>query len=128
MKQNAAGKQYIAEFGSAMIGYTIVLLGVVLVLNQTDVGWWRVPVALLPMLPLLFGLRAVMRFVTKLDELQQRIQLHAITFAAIMTGFITFGASMLEIADIPPLPLVWVFPIMIAIWGLALPYFSRRYR
>ncbi|MDJ0754836.1 MAG: hypothetical protein QNJ45_15025 [Ardenticatenaceae bacterium] len=127
MTNENSAKQYVVELGSSMVAYTIILFVAIYFLQPPGNELWRIPVALLPVIPLFFALRAVMRFITKMDELQQRIQFQSITFAAITTGFITFSWGMLENANIPPLPLVWVFPIMIGLWGVSQAYFSRRY-
>lgn len=126
-KEKEAGRRYMVEFGLAIIGYVVVLLVVVGFLQPPGSDWWRIPLALLPVIPLLFALKALMRFVGKMDELQQQIQFQSITFAAITTGFITFSWGMLENANIPSLPLVWIFPIMIGLWGVAQSYYRRKY-
>ena len=128
MKQNEVTKQYFIEFGTAMLGYTIILIPAMWVSDH----WlaesnWRYAVVLLPVLPLLLALRAYMRYLGRIDELQQRIQIQAIGFAAGSTGILTFALGLLETAGFPRVPLVWVFPIMIFLWGIASGVAARRY-
>ena len=75
-------------------------------------------------------LRAYLTVLGKMDELQRRIQSEAILIAAGVVGFGSFAYGFLEGAKVlPSIPgaLLWILPAMIAVWGLALPYVSRRY-
>ena len=59
MKQNNAMKQYFIEFGTAMTGYIIILLPAIWVSdNWLAESNWRFVVVVLPVVPLLFALRA----------------------------------------------------------------------
>jgi hypothetical protein len=62
------------------------------------------------------------------DELQQRIQLLAIGFAAGVTGLLTFSYGFLEMIGMPHLSSIWVLPMMILLWGIGMAYFSRKYQ
>jgi hypothetical protein len=117
------------EFGGAMVAYTVVLLVAVTLLNRLDdENIWRLPLAVAPVIPIGFALWAFLRQLGRMDELQRRIQLDAIATAAGATGMITATWGFLELAGVPPLPTIWVFPLLIALWGLATAFFSRRYQ
>ena len=86
---------------------------------------------LLPVLPVLLVVRAVARYMRGLDELQQRIQLQAvsITCAVVATG--TFALGFLQGADLVPTvagEMTWVLPAMFAVWGIVVGIISHRYR
>lgn len=84
-----------------------------------------------PIVPILFGLRTLSSSLNQMDELQRRIQLNAIAFAAGTTGMITVTYGFLENAGFPHLLLfswIWIFPMLIAIWGINLPIIGWRYR
>jgi len=63
-----------------------------------------------------------------MDELGRRIQLEALAFGFGTAGFVTFAYGFLESAGFPQLSYVWVFPTMIALWGIGGAVASYRYR
>jgi hypothetical protein len=52
----------------------------------------------------------------------------ATSLSAALTGFITFSYGFLENVGFPKFPTFLVLPMLIAIWGISLGYFSRRYQ
>jgi hypothetical protein len=72
-----------------------------------------------------------MRFVAKLDEFQRRIQSDAMLIAAGIVGFgsLTYG-FLQSFADFPSIPdaLMWVFPALCVVWGVAQIFVRRRYQ
>lgn len=86
-------------------------------------------IALAPLAPAMLMLRAYAVFVAAVDEFQRRIQSEAITIAAGVVGFGSFAYGFLEEwASFPHLPLIWVLPMLIGVWGLALCVIRLRYR
>jgi hypothetical protein len=130
-KWPAAFKQYRREFLIATGLYAAVLFASVSVLQRMELPKWAVVfVALAPVVPVVLMLRAYLTVLGKMDELQRRIQSEAILIAAGVVGFGSFAYGFLEGAKVlPSIPgaLLWILPAMIAVWGLALPYVSRRY-
>lgn len=63
-----------------------------------------------------------------MDELQRRIQLEGIAFAAGGAAILIFAYGFLESAGLPRLSLIWVFPLIVALWGLGLALASARHR
>ena len=125
---NKAAKSYALELGLSMFAYVVVLLVSIWFLNQMPESPWRIALALLPVLPLLFALAAFLRFLGRMDELQQRIQLNAIGFAAGATGLVALTVGFLENAGLPQPSWIWVFPMMIFFWGIGGAIANRRYR
>ena len=124
---NQASKRYAREFIIAMIAYGIVIIISRLTLNNTGESPWRFVLALLPLIPVLFLITGFIRYLSGIDELQQRIQLQAIGLAAGTTGLLTFAYGFLELEGFPSLSTFFIFPLMIMLWGLGLAFFSRRY-
>jgi hypothetical protein len=60
--------------------------------------------------------------------MQRRIQFDAIAFAAGATAILTFTWGLLENAGFPHLSLIWVLPLMAALWGIAAGVSAARYR
>ena len=85
-------------------------------------------VALAPLIPATFALFAYLRFVSRMDELGQRIQLEALAFGFGAAGMLTFAYGFLENAGFPQLSYIWVFPSMIALWGIGGAIAAYRYR
>ena len=126
-----ATKRYLREFIYSMIAYVITLS-----LSLIGLGFFadyqlnaaRVIVALAPVVPIIFMILSFLKYLNGIDELQQKIQLLAIGFAAGATSLLTFSYGFLENVGFPPISLLWVFPVMILLWGLGLAFISRRYQ
>ncbi len=84
--------------------------------------------AVLPAIPAALVVLAVVRYVERMDELQRRIQLGAAGFAAIATALLTFTWGLLENAGFPRISMIWVFPLMCALWGIGAAVVAYRYR
>ena len=125
---NQAAKHYTREFIVTTIAYAVVIIVSRLILNNLETSPWRFPIALLPIIPVIYMVISFTRFLGTIDELQQKIQLQAIGFAAGTTGLLTFAYGFLEVVGFPKFSLFFVFPMMILLWGLGLSYFTRRYQ
>jgi hypothetical protein len=123
-----AARRYIVEFSGAMGAYVVVLLGTVFVLKELPESPWRYPIAVLPVLPAAAILWVVQRYVTRLDELQRRLQLEGMVFACVGTGVLTFTYGFLEGVGLPHINWIWVMPLMFALWGIGTAIVGRRYR
>ncbi|WP_291843994.1 hypothetical protein [Maricaulis sp.] len=116
----ANARRYMLHFGSAMVLYMATLFGSVFLLESASFG----PVvtglvAVLPVLPGLGALWAVLTFYRSMDEFKQRLLAEAMIISALLTGFGTFAYGFLEGAlELPPIPMIWIFPAMIGLWGL----------
>ncbi len=69
-----------------------------------------------------------MRFFSYMDELQRRIQLEAFAFSFGVTGIVTFSYGLLTYVGFPAISWVWIFPLMVALWGIGQGVATRRYR
>ena len=91
-KENA--RQYTRRMIVAAVTYTAFTLFSGFMSRQLpDESAWRIPLALLPVLPAAGMLYAMISFVKRLDELEQRIHLLtvAIVLGVIVIGCITYG-------------------------------------
>lgn len=121
-------KQYAIEFGASMILYTVAIFFSISFLSSNPGTPWGVWVSLLPVLPALLATIAVIRALRKIDELQQKIQLMSFACSFAIVGLSTFTYGFLENVGYPHIPYLWVFPFMIATWGLATPVVARMYK
>lgn len=124
----AANRTYMRQMIVAMGFYVVLVIVSVWLIGRMEETIWRIPIALLPVIPAAFALRAFIRYLNSIDEFMQKMQLNAIAITAGATGMITFAYGFLENAGLPRLSWTFIFPLMIAIWGIALTAIERRYR
>lgn len=124
-----ANKRYVRSFIPAMIAYIVLLILSITLLRTMDASSpLRIPVAVLPVLPVLFGLYGFIRFLRECDEMIRRIHFEAFGFSIAATSVVTFTLGFLENAGIQPPGLIWVFPMLIAFWGVGVCIANWRYR
>lgn len=130
MKQKQVHRRYLRDMLVAMVAYSIFLIASITILQQDwiQIKAFVILISLAPAVPVAFVILAIMRALRDSDELQQRVQLMATSFSAAVTGLVTFSYGFLENVGFPKFPTFLVFPMLIAIWGISLGYFSRRYR
>ena len=122
-------KRYFKEFGISMGFYVVLLIASISILTNVELPKVaQIVIALIPVVPTIFVLIAVMRALRDSDELQQKIQLQAVTFSAIVTGLITFSYGFLENVGFPHFPTLFVFPLLFALRGIGAGIFSRKYQ
>lgn len=122
-------KRYLIGFSFWMTLYIVVIIiSATLLKGEEAITPRNIALALMPAVPIVFVLATFIRYLINLDELQQRIQLLSIGFAAAVTGLLSFAYGLLETIGLPHLPLLWVAPSMILLWGLGTSIFSKRYK
>lgn len=125
-------RRYLREFLPAMLGYVLVLpISIILLLRVDLPTGWKVVVALLPVLPMAFVVRAMLRHMLRQDELQQRIELQAVAITCAVIGLASFSLGFLQNVRVLPSPtwaMLWVLPLMIGVYGMVRFLLARRYR
>jgi hypothetical protein len=116
------------EFGLAMLAYLMILVGSVTVLQANPNASWRYVVAVLPVFPAALVLSIFVRALTRLTEMQKRIQMLAFGFSLGATALITFGYGFFEGVGLPHLSWTFVLPLMAILWGVGTAIFTLRYR
>jgi hypothetical protein len=115
----------------------LVALGVAVAASRTlhfHPDWakeWRIAVALAPLAPLVLYLRAGMRWLHGLDEMQRRIQYEAIIYAAAGTGLAVLALDLLATAGCMPaihFGLEGLYALAFALWILGSLISNRRFR
>jgi hypothetical protein len=133
MTMRPVHKRYLREFFPAMVAYMVVLF--------VSVGWLetlqgtaaRTVVTLLPVIPIAFVIRAMVRVIRDQDEFERRIDLEAIAIGGGIGGFGFFTYGMLLNAQViapPPAEAVaiWVMPVLFACFGVAKCAMRFHYR
>ena len=129
----AVHKRYLREFIPAMTGYTVLIVVSGFLAPKTENLPLRIVLAILPLLPVLLAIRAMVRVLRDQDELERRIDLESFAIAAMATGFGFFSFGLLLLADVgwqvrPGAVAIWVMPCLFASFGIAKLLVSLRYR
>lgn len=129
----AVHKRYLREFIPAMSAYVLLMLVYGVLMRRAEGVPWRIVLAVLPLLPVVLVIRAIVRVIRDQDELERRIDLEAIAIAATSTGFGYFTFGFLLNADVgleiaPASIAIWVMPCLFASYGVAKLLVIRRYR
>lgn len=118
--------------GLAYIGVTWVCVWLLKhPLAEAALGW-RTLVALLPLLPMGFAIRIVVRAMLAGDELQRRIDLEAMAVASLVVGLGSLTLTLLIVAGVFTISgqdaLVWVLPALAVSYVLARLRAMARYQ
>jgi hypothetical protein len=128
----AGQRRYIREFFPAMAAYVLLLFASLMLLKHLHAVPvpLKVLIVLLPVLPVVFVVRAMVRLILASDELERRLQLEAISIASMSVGLLSFAAAFLHGAGLLPIdnPLMWVLPALFAAYGMANWWVRRRFR
>lgn len=128
----ALRKRYKREMMIAMGSYVVLLFGSIYLLKHVDGVALRALVALLPVPPIALMLRAMIRYIRDTDELQQRIELQAVSFATAFVSLLYLSGGLLQVARVIDVPagaaMIWVFPLVCFAYGLAKIVIARRYQ
>lgn len=111
-------KQYRMEFWPPMIFYMIWVFVIPELLDMLGDGWWTIPITLSQIIPLLFVLRAMLRFVENCDELMKLVFMKSATVSLLIFTFLCMGYGFLEIRGYPTIPLFLVGTSVIPIFSL----------
>lgn len=113
-----------------MIAYSLAVVGATMALRMLDPsGPVKVILALIPVVPALLALREFVIFLRAMDEVQARIHAESILIAAGVVSFAAFSWGFLESwADAPAISVIYVLPAMAGVWGLTVPFVSRRFK
>ena len=128
----ALRRRYLREFMSAMVAYMVLLFLSMWLLKRVDDQMLRALVALLPVPPIALVLRAIIRFIRDADEMQRQIELEAVSFATALISLLYMSGGFLQLARVIDVPsgvaMIWVFPLVCLVYGLAKILVARRYR
>ena len=125
----SASKTYKRTFHWAMLTYGVLLVvSVFLIVHGPSSAWLHIALAVVPIIPIFFALRAYLHFFHCIDELQKRIQLEALALSFGVTCGVTLGYGLLEYAGFPALSWIWVASLMMVLWDIGVHVASRRYQ
>jgi hypothetical protein len=116
----------------AMAIYVAVFLWVWPLARSADVLWLKAAYALAPVPPVVYVIWLMARRVLGGDELEQRTHLIGLGIAAAIVsvyGIISglLAAAHVFSADWSAAALIWIFPLLLAVYAAARAYAARRY-
>ncbi len=132
MYAQPASRRYLRAMWPIMTGYALSLFLSVWVIKQgIDSVPLRAVVALLPVVAIALFMRAALRYLREIDELQRRIETEAIGSASLLVALVYFGGGLLEKAKVLELDagvvMIWVFPLLCLVYGIAKMILTKRY-
>ena len=133
MHAQPAGRRYLRALWPALVLYSLTLFASIWWIRQ---GIESLPlrglVAVLPVLPIGVMMLAALRYLREIDELQRRIETEAIGAASLLVSLLYFAGGMLEKAEVigmdDGVAMIWVFPMLCGIYGIAKMVLTRRYQ
>lgn len=125
--QRRAARRYAIEFGAAMAAYVVTVVGTSLWLDANPDAPARLPVALLPVIPVILVVVAAVRFYQRQDELLRRRQVEALALAFVGTALTVITYGFLETVGFPRLSAWWTWGTMAILWCVGTFVSSRRY-
>ena len=120
--------RYLLEFGGSMLAYSAVLVVSLMFLRENPESPWRVPATVAPVIPIVFIMLAVIRFVRRMDEMHRHIHLEAVIIAYLTTVILCFSYGFLENVGFPSFNTMWVGVAMICLLGIGQLFTYRKYR
>jgi hypothetical protein len=119
-------KKYFLRMTVGMIGYVLGICAWLYFYKQSPHKFWPI---LFPVLPLLYVCTAIIRFISEgLDEMQRKIQIEAMAFSGLATGFTCFSYLFLRDMGAPEFHAEWAFYMMWAYYGIGVIFSWRRYK
>ncbi|GGY34503.1 hypothetical protein GCM10008098_29600 [Rhodanobacter panaciterrae] len=123
-------QRYQREFWPAMVAYMAIMFLLWPLLPQVHSELLKIALAVLPVVPVLFVVRAMVRLVLGSDELEQRIHLIGLAIAATVVSTLSLAGGFLAAAGVLKLDgaiLIWVWPTLVVVYAAGRSWASRRY-
>jgi len=84
-----------------------------------------------PALAIALVMRAALRYLREVDELQRRIETESIGIASLLVALLYFAGGLLDKAKVLDFDaasvMIWVFPLLCLTYGIAKMVLTRRY-
>lgn len=122
-------RRYAIELGGSMAVYAVVLFAAIPLMEQFADLLTRSLIILTPMIPITLAAIAIYRHLMRIDEYQRLQAFRIISIAAAGTALLSMGYGFLELAGLPKLSMMIVWPVMGLLWacmGLAIWFQARR--
>jgi hypothetical protein len=116
----------------ALMAYVLLMVYVWPLAEHVATPWPKVLVVLLPILPMLFVAWSMIRYVNRCDEMERRQHLESAGIAVVVVSMVSMALGLLAAARLiavnGALALLFVFPALCIVYGLACVWFKWRNR
>lgn len=116
------------QFAFALLAFLMILVGSVTVLQASGAITWRYLIAAAPAVPAAIVIWLFVRALSRLDEVQKRVQVQALGFSLAATALLTFAYGFLESIGWPAMNGTLVLPLTALLWGVGMIAIALRYR
>lgn len=91
--ERQTGAAYNRDFAPAFVAYVAIVLSIMFFVDFEDAAWWKYLLALTPVIPALWGVRAVKRHLGRIDEMWRQTHLESMAtgFGVAMVVAMTVG-------------------------------------
>lgn len=119
--EQTIGREYLREFGLAMLAYVVALPILIGLVDVETAGDWKYAAILIPVIPVLFGIRAFVRHLNRMDEMQRHLQHEALSvgFAAAIVTAVSLGFLNIAGLDLDGAEMWIVFVVAMLTWGVS---------
>src|SRR5882724_1077761 len=121
-------KKYLWRLTVGMTGYVLGVFACIYFYFHNKHSPHRYWLILLPVIPLLYAVSAIIRCVSDLVEMQRKIQIEAMAFSGLATGFTCFSYLFVRNMGAPEFHAQWAYYMMWGYYGIGLFFSWRRYK
>ena len=122
-----AMRRYIVEFSGAMAAYVLVMLAVMPYVRRAVTSPWRLPVGLLPLIPVGLAVWVMVRHYNRMDEMARRAIIESLGMAFILAAPTVITLGFLDSAGLQ-IDIWWAWVTMGAAWLVGALVVGLRYR
>jgi hypothetical protein len=125
-KEKQSSKQYFREFLPAIIIYVLLILATKYILKG-DIGAtnWAYVIAVMPMIPIYYVMRAIVRFVRRSDELQKKLHSEASVITLLIVTFFGFAIGLVQYAGGPDIDLFMAATIICPLYFVVFAFLQK---
>jgi hypothetical protein len=125
----AAGRRYLAQLFVLMVVYVAVLFGAIAIVNAMHpTGALRYAILLVPLVPVVLLVPAILRYFVETDEFERRVMTESLAIAAAVTALLAVTYGFLEVAGLPR-PSAWMtWIVLMGAWAVARFLVTRHYQ
>lgn len=116
------------QFAFAVLAFLMFVAGSVTVVQANSGMSWRYYVAAAPIVPAALVIWLFVRALSRLDEVQKRMQVQALGFTVAATALLMFGYGFLQGIGWPGINGTFVLPLMALLWGVGMIVIGLRHR
>jgi hypothetical protein len=119
-------KKYFLRMTIGMIGYVLGICAWLYFYKESSHKFWPI---IFPILPLLYVCTAIVRFISEgLDEMQRKIQIEAMAFSGLATGFTCLSYVFVAVTGGPYFRPDWAFYMVWIYYWIGFFFSRRRYK